>query len=158
MLQRVDALVAGELLVDREKVAGRRLRRRRQLGHRAEPGVELLRPDLDVVAPALLAEADVERHHAPVREALLRLGKSAVESRTTAVLSTVSFTRARRFVDRRDDLLELLVLRQARDRAGLAQCLHLLPVRGRGEATTATLGHASLSARVASTPSSPGSR
>ena len=72
-LQRVDPLVARELLVGGEEIARRRLRGRRQLGHGAQPRIELLRADLDVVAPALVAEADVERHHPPVREALLRL-------------------------------------------------------------------------------------
>src|ERR1043166_8428988 len=61
-------------------------------------------------------------------------GKSAVESSTTAVFCAVSVTSGRgRAVNRVDDLLELLVLRQARDRGGLLQRLHLVAVRRGGE-------------------------
>ena len=74
-LQRVHALVRGKLLVGGQKVAGRRLRGRRQLRRSAEARVELLRAHLDVVLAALVAEANVERHHAPVREPLRRLRK-----------------------------------------------------------------------------------
>ena len=42
-------------------------------GRRAQPLVELVRAELDVVAEALVAEADVERDDAPVREALRRV-------------------------------------------------------------------------------------
>ena len=139
-VQRVDPLVCVELRVGRSEVRRRRLRRRRQLVDRAEPGVELLRPDLDVVALALVAEADVERHDAPVREALGACGKSAVESRTIAVLSTVRFTQRAASWIVVDDLLELLVLREARDGAGLAQRLHLLAVRRRSQCDDRDVG------------------
>ena len=42
---------------------------------RAQALVEVVRAELDVVAEALVAEADVQRHDAPVREALRRLGE-----------------------------------------------------------------------------------
>ena len=66
---------AAELLVGGEEVARRRLRRRRQSARRAQAGVELVGPELDVVAVALVAEADVERHDAPVGEALRCVGE-----------------------------------------------------------------------------------
>src|SRR5207253_1660407 len=75
-VERVDALEACELLVGREEVLRRRLRGGRQLRRCAEARVELLRPELDVVAVALVAEADVERDDAPVREAARRPGTS----------------------------------------------------------------------------------
>ena len=100
-LQRVDPLVSGELLVGGEEIAGRRLRRRRQLGHSAQPRVELLRPDLDVVAPALVAEADVQRHHAPVREPLARLRESRRSSRGRSPCWRQSGSRSCCLVNRR---------------------------------------------------------
>src|SRR5205823_4174710 len=57
-------------LVDGEEVARRGLRGRRQIGCGLQPGVELIGLHLDVVAEALVAEADVERHDPEVREAL----------------------------------------------------------------------------------------
>src|SRR5205085_6742849 len=59
-LQRVDTLVCAELLVRRQEIPRRRLRGRRQFRRGAQPRVELLRPELDIVAPALVAEADVQ--------------------------------------------------------------------------------------------------
>ena len=82
-----------ELLERGEEVAGRRLRRRRQLGVGLQPLVEAVGRDVDVVAEALVAEAHVQRHDPEVREARRASGKSAVESSTIAVLSAVSFTR-----------------------------------------------------------------
>src|SRR5206468_3143079 len=46
-----------------------------QLLRRAQACVEVGGRELDIVAEALRAEADVQRHHAPVREALRRLRK-----------------------------------------------------------------------------------
>src|SRR5206468_4676733 len=74
-VERVDALEGRELLVGGEEVLRGRLRRRRELRGRAQARVELRRPELDVVAVALLAEADVERHDAPVRKPARRLGE-----------------------------------------------------------------------------------
>ena len=73
-LEREHALEPRELLVDRREVAGRGLRGGRQLRRRREPLVELRRAEVDVVAEALLAEADVQRHDAPVRVARRALG------------------------------------------------------------------------------------
>ena len=72
---REDALVAGELLVGGEEVGGGRLRGRRRAVGLPQPPVELGRLQVDVVAEALVAEADVERDDPPVREAAGRLGK-----------------------------------------------------------------------------------
>ena len=74
-VERVDPLVAGERVVDGEEVLRRRLRGRRQLRRRLQPVVEVVRVELDVVAEALLAEADVERDDAHVREADLGVGE-----------------------------------------------------------------------------------
>src|SRR5205807_9406075 len=74
-VQRVDAVVLRQLLVRLEKVAGRGLRRRRQLLGSAQPRVELLRRELDVVAVALVAEEHVQRHHPPARKTLSCLRK-----------------------------------------------------------------------------------
>src|SRR5204863_8394502 len=62
-----------ELLEGREEVAGRRLLGRRQLGCHLQPGIEVVRAELDVVAVALVAESNVERDDAPVRKALPRV-------------------------------------------------------------------------------------
>ena len=72
-VERVDALVPAELVVDGAEVAPRRLRGRRHHRQVAQPGVELVRPELDVVAEALVAEANVERHDPPVGKALRRV-------------------------------------------------------------------------------------
>jgi hypothetical protein len=72
-VQREDALVRAELLVDGEKVGRGRLRRRRQLARRTEPLVELAGGELDAVLVALGAEGDVEGHDAPVRKPLARI-------------------------------------------------------------------------------------
>ena len=74
-VERVDPLEPRQVLVDGEEVLRSRLRGRRQLGGGAQARVELRRPELDVVAVALVAEADVERDDAPVRETARRLGK-----------------------------------------------------------------------------------
>src|SRR6185436_5870416 len=63
-VQRVDALVTGELLVGGEEVARRRLRRGRELLGGAQAGIELGRRELHVILVALVAEADVERDDA----------------------------------------------------------------------------------------------
>src|SRR5712691_1031408 len=72
-MEGVDALVAAQLFVRREKVARCRLRCRRQLRGGAQPRVDLLRCEVDLVAVALVTEEDVQGHHAPVRKALGRL-------------------------------------------------------------------------------------
>ena len=86
---------------------------------RAQPRVELVRRELDVVAEALVAEADVERHDAPVREALAAPRGSRRSSRGRSPCSRRSASSPAARADRVDDLVELLVLRDARDRAGL---------------------------------------
>jgi len=70
-----DPLVSGQLLVGGEEVGRSRLRCRGRLPTGAEPLVERLRSELDVVAEALVAKADVERNDPPVREALGRVGE-----------------------------------------------------------------------------------
>src|SRR3954451_4663017 len=67
-------------------------------------------------------------------------GKSAVESRTSAVLAAVSSTR--RLVDRADDVVEILVLVQARPRARLEEGGLLPLVRGRRQADDGDVGAA----------------
>ncbi len=74
-VQREDALVAGELFVGGEEVSRGRLGSRRRLLGRLQPLVERVRRELDVVAEALVAEADVERDDPPVGEPLRCLGE-----------------------------------------------------------------------------------
>ncbi len=74
-VQREDPFERAEILVAGEEVAGRRLRRRGKDRRVAEACVELRRIDVDAVAEAVGAEVDVERHHAPVREALRGVGQ-----------------------------------------------------------------------------------
>ena len=57
-----------------DEVLGRRLRGRRCHGRRAQLLVELRRAQLQVVAERLVAEADVQRDEAHVREARRRVG------------------------------------------------------------------------------------
>ena len=74
-MERVDPLVGGELLVGLEEVLRSRLRGGRRRRGGAKQLVERVRVELDVVAEALGAEADVERDDAQVREALLGVGE-----------------------------------------------------------------------------------
>src|SRR3954452_22667366 len=70
-----DPLVGAELPVAGEEVAGRRLGRRGKDPRLTQAPVELGRVDVDAVAQAFVAEADIERHNAPVRQAVGRVGK-----------------------------------------------------------------------------------
>src|SRR6185503_15443159 len=74
-VEGVDALVAAERLVGREEVTGRGLGCRRQLLGGAQACVERVGCEIDVVAKALVAEEDVQRHDTPVRETLGSLGE-----------------------------------------------------------------------------------
>ncbi len=145
-MQRVDPLVAGERVVDGEEVLRRRLRRRRQLGSRLQARVEVVRVELDVVAEALLAEADVERHDAHVREADLRLrevggrvehDRGVLGSEVQLVDPSPGLARAS---DRADDHVELLVLAQTVDRPCRHQRVELARARRRGQADDRDLG------------------
>ena len=162
-VQREDPLVAGQLLVDAEEVLRRRLRGGRQLGRRAKPVVERVRAEFDVVAEALVAEADVERHDAHVGEALGRFGEVGrrVEHdrgvRRRQVHAVVSATAAARIAPTITS--RAWSLRQAGDRAGGEQ--RRLALIGSADAvrqTTRAPGHSASTAVVASTPSRPGIR
>jgi hypothetical protein len=112
------------------------------------------RRELDVVAVALVAEEDVERHDAPVRKALGASGKvgGRVEDDRRVLGGEVHLRGA---ADRVDDLVELLVLREARDGAGLVERVDLAQVRRGGQADDGDVRAASRTARVAWTPSMP---
>ncbi len=85
-------------------------------------------------------------------------GQSAVESRTMAVFSAESCTAPRGIPDGADDLVQLPVLRQAGDGAGLVERVDLLGLGVAVRTTTAVVGQASPIAAVVSTPSSSGRR
>ena len=74
-VDREDAFVGAELLVGRQEIAGRRLRRGRQLGRRAEPLVELCGRKVDTVPVTVGPEVDVQRDDAPIRVVILRVGE-----------------------------------------------------------------------------------
>ena len=130
---------ADELLVDREEIRRRRLRRGRQLGRGAQPAVELGRAEVDVVAQALVAETDVERDDPPVGKALDRLrevGRRVEHDRGVVGVQL----HQRRLPDpahglshRGHDLVQLLVLRQTGDGSRLEQGVELARLHGRGQ-------------------------
>src|SRR5581483_1368119 len=158
-VQREDALVAGELLVRREEVARRGLRGRGRVGRPAEPAVELLRPQLLVVAVAPVAEADVERHDPPVRE-LLRapgvVGRRVEDDRRVARVQRAHDAAAARIawtMASSGSSFRMQVTAPASSIASISR----LPAAA-VSATTATSGHSSRISSVTWTPSSPGRR
>ena len=90
----------------------------------AQAVVEGVRAELDVVAEALLAEADVERHDPHVREARRRVGEvgGRVEHdrRVRACEVHAAARSSAAPLDGAHDLVERLILPQAGDGAGLA--------------------------------------
>src|SRR5581483_8673840 len=162
-VQREDPLVARQLLVGREEVGRRRLRRRRELPRRAQPLVELARGELDVVAEALLAEPDVERDEPPVRVP----GRPLREVRRR-----VEDDRGVRGVEQHQDVAaEPAASRTAATRTSSGSSLPTtatapassIPSTSRSPAaavrpTIATSGHAARTRSVTFTPSRPGRR
>ena len=159
-VQGVDALEAGECVVGGEEVLRRRLRGGRQLGGGAQPLVEPVRVELDVVAEALFAEADVQRHDAHVR--IADLGVREVGCRVEHDGGVLE-----REVHWRNSPAERIAATisssswSLRRQATAPAAISASSSRGLAEAvrqTTATLGQSSASAIVVSTPSMPGSR
>jgi hypothetical protein len=134
---------APELLVAGEKVARRRLRGRGEDARGAQPLVELRRADVDSVAQALVAEADVERHDAPVREAVGGVGQVGrrVEDDRRVLGGEPQPATAAACRMAADDLVELLVLHEAGDRSRLDERLSLGVVRGSGQGDDRDTGH-----------------
>ena len=158
-VERVDALVAAELLVGREEVARRRLRRRRQLVGSAQPRVELARVRARRSRGSSRRRSGrraARRASSGSARAPREVGRRVEDDRR--VLGG-QVHQARCSPDRVDDLVELLVLRR-----GTQPRRPRRARRPRGSSPTPSgrrrrrPEQPRARPRVACTPSSPGSR
>src|SRR5947209_7679308 len=157
-MEREDPLVLNELVVTGEEVARRRLRRAREFRIGPESLVELDRGDLDAVLEAVLTEADVERHDAPVREAARGVGKvgGRVEDdrgvRRGQVHAPAACSMAATISSSSSSLLRHATAPAERSAARWLSSADAV------SATTRTVGTVARSCAVASAPSNPGIR